>query len=133
MNKILKDVFNFFVDIYEAAIFVLWDLPELFRKYVETVPSVTVSVSPASLDIGQSLTITGVVNSDVNISAPSSTPVNILITDAAGNAQPAIAATTGTNGAYTATFVIPTGFASGTATVAVTSLGVTATATFRRK
>lgn len=125
----LKELFYFNLDLLETAFFLLYDLSELLLDIVATVPSVTVSVTPASVDISQTITISGVVNSDTDVPAPSAA-VSIAITDSAGNAHPAITATTDATGAYTATFIVTAGFAPGIATVEVTALGTTGTATF---
>jgi hypothetical protein len=129
-RDLFKELFIIFLDVYEVSIFIFYDLSKLLWKYVATVPSVTVAVSPASVDIGQSVTISGVVNSDTDVPAAAGTAVSIIVTDAAGNEQPAINTTTDAKGAYSATFTVPAGFAPGNATVEVTALGTTGTATF---
>lgn len=128
-RDLFKELFIIFLDVYEVSIFIFYDLSKLLWKYVATVPSVTVAVSPASVDINQSVTISGVVNSDTDVPATSAA-VSIIVTDAAGNEQPAITTTTDAKGAYSATFTVPSGFAPGIATVEVTALGTTGTATF---
>jgi hypothetical protein len=45
MNRILKDIFNFYADLLETVFFVLYDLSELFRKYVTPSVSVTTTLS----------------------------------------------------------------------------------------
>lgn len=131
-RDLLKEWFLIFLDLYECSIFLIYDLSKLLRKLVVTVPNVQVTATPPQPDIGDTVTIEGVVNSDKTTPAPAGTPVSIVVTDSPGTAQPAITVSTDANGAFTAAFVIPQGFATGPADVKATALGVTGSATFTR-
>ena len=119
-RRLIKFIWTFIVVFFE-----LWWEP------VVTVPSVTVVVAPASVDVGDSITVSGVVNSDADMPAPVGTAVDITVVDSTGITVATTSATTlDATGAYSASVTIPAGTSPGVVTVNVVALGAVGTATF---
>ena len=126
-KKILRQIL---LDINYMLSIALFIFELLSEKLVVTVPSVTVVLSPTSLDVGQPLTVSGIVKADTDVPAPAGSAVSINVTDSAGNKVVDTTATTDAQGNYTTSFPIPAGTAAGAVEVVVTALGATGTATF---
>lgn len=114
----------FWLIVMFLLILVLRRLP---RKRI-VVPNLTVKVDKASYLHGDTVQISGQL---IEAGSPvTSETVSTKVTDPNGNATSLPDTQTDTNGAFSNSWVVPSDAASGTWTVEVTALGVTATTSF---
>ena len=109
----------------------------LRRKYVVTVPSLTLVLTPVTppgqYDHGQNVPLTGVDLLDVGEPAPGDT-INLVFIDAADVSTAVGSLTAGSDGSYAGSFAIPVSAAPGVGTVTATDpkTGATASQTLTR-
>jgi hypothetical protein len=113
----------------------------LLRKYVVTLPQLTLALAPVTppgqYDHGATVNFSGVDLSDIGppaVPAPGAT-INLSLEDAAGTETQVGSVQTQEDGSFAGSFVVPADAAPGDATLTATdpATGATATATFTLK
>ena len=125
-----KELLCYNTELLEMSVFLLYDISQLLRKLVETVPVVTLVAEKPAYKHGDTVNLTGSVNllgvPQANIT------VALKMIDASDVETDLGNATTDGEGNYSLKVPIPVDMSSGAVTVTASTLSTTVTATFTR-